>query len=222
MGLGHLDPQCGREDLVPGGLERRIRRIRPRARRHEALAEATRALGLGGLEPARDLPDLLVLEQAPHQLGARVLFLLALVAWKEHLRLDADQRRGHLEELARAFELVGSDPLDRGQELLGNPGDGDVEDVHVLLPDQVQEEVERTLEAVQLHHQEILACEERAVRVVQIHKRTNQSAAPMSTYTGRRRIRRALGKTNTSPMIAMNPQRPNSRYVSAARGGNSR
>ena len=76
-------------------------------------------------------------------------------------------------------ELIGLDGLDRSEELVGDAGDRDVEDVDVLLPDQVQQQVQRPLEAVELDDQELLARDERAVRYGQIHRRMNQSAAPI-------------------------------------------
>ena len=57
----------------------------------------------------------LVLEQAAHQLGARILGLglvLALRARQQHARLDLDQQRGHQQVLGGELELGGAHHLD--------------------------------------------------------------------------------------------------------------
>jgi hypothetical protein len=102
---------------------------------------------------------MLVLQQPPHQLGARVLEL-ALRSGpprQQHLRLDAYQRRRHLQELARPVQPQLLHVPYRAQELLSDLRDRDVENVDILLADQVQQQIERAREPVQLN-------DERAVR----------------------------------------------------------
>jgi hypothetical protein len=106
----------------------------------------------------------LVLEQAAHQIGPRVVLVLAAAAREEHLRLDTHQDRGHLEELAGALELEPLGAADRDEELLGDLGDRDVEDVDVLLADQVQQQVERAVEALQVDGLRVLGAAMRGWR----------------------------------------------------------
>src|SRR5688572_7456962 len=104
-------------------------------------------LGHAG-EVVRDLANLLVFEQPPDEFRARIFpRLVALVPRKQHLRLDAQQARGHLEVLGRLIDRHG---LDARQELFGDACDGDVVDVDALIPDQGQQQVERPLELLQL------------------------------------------------------------------------
>ena len=57
-------------------------------------------------EDVHHFAHLLVLEQAAHEFGARILpRLLAVGARQQHLRLDAQQARGHLEVLGRLVQL---------------------------------------------------------------------------------------------------------------------
>src|SRR5690606_2709978 len=140
----------------------------------------------GLLEPPRRLAEMLVLEQSAHQVGTRIdqLAILVHAPRQQHLRLDPDQRRGHLEELARTVEPEPLDPLDRLEELLGDAGDRDVEDVDVLFPDQVEQQVERTLEPLELHDEAGVG----DLRVRHhVESRTSAAARPSSIETGQSR-----------------------------------
>ena len=110
------------------------------------------AVRLGVLEPLRGVPEVLVLEQPPDQLRARVLDLALVVdpARQQHAGLDPDQRRRHLQELPRPVQVVRLHAPDGVEELVGDLRDGDVEDLDVLRADQVQEEVQRAVESLQL------------------------------------------------------------------------
>ena len=90
-----------------------------------------------------------------HQLGAWILHLAVRIhrPGQQHLRLDPDQKRRHLQELARPVQPQPRHPLDRPQELRRDLRDRDVEDVNVLHADQVQQQVERTLKPLQLDHE---------------------------------------------------------------------
>ena len=102
---------------------------------------------------SRGGPVLLVLEQAAHQLGARIALLLGGVGVLGHLGPRQEELRLHQHELGRHLEEVAGDVdvhllhgLQRGQVGLGDPGDGDVEDVDLVLLHQVEQQVERPLE----------------------------------------------------------------------------
>jgi hypothetical protein len=69
------------------------------------------------------------------------------------LRLDAHQQRRHLQELARPVQAQRLRTFDRLKELLRDLRDRDVENVDVLLADQMQQQIERTLEPVQLDNE---------------------------------------------------------------------
>jgi hypothetical protein len=97
----------------------------------------------------------LVFQQPAHQVRTRVVLVLFRTPGEEELRLDADQRRRHLQELPGPLQLQPVHLRDHRQELLGDARDRDVEDVDVLLANQVQQEVERPLEAIQAHLQRI-------------------------------------------------------------------
>src|SRR5690606_26834162 len=132
------------------------------------------------------LAEMLGLEETPHQRGTRVHQLSALIrpAREEHLRLDADQRRRHLEELAGAIEAQALDALDRAEELFRDARDRDVEDVDVLLANQVEQQIERALEPLELHDE--AAFGDRRVHA-HVESRTSASASPPSSDTGRSR-----------------------------------
>jgi hypothetical protein len=96
----------------------------------------------------RDLADLLILEQPPDEFRARILpRLVVLVPRQQHLRLDAQEPRRHLEVFGG---LVDRHRLDARQELFGDAGDRDVVDVDPLVTDQREQEVQRALEMLEL------------------------------------------------------------------------
>src|SRR5437667_1705 len=88
------------------------------------------------------------LEQPAHQLGAWILpFVLSQPARQQQLRLDAQQPRRHLEIVGR---LVQPQFADHREELIRDPRDREVGDVELVLVDQVQQQVERTRELLEL------------------------------------------------------------------------
>jgi hypothetical protein len=95
----------------------------------------------------------LILQQPPHQLRARILHLARSVRTprQQHLRFDPYQRRGQLQKLARPVQTERLHTRDRLQELPRDLRDRNVENVNVLFPDQVQQQIQWTLETVQLH-----------------------------------------------------------------------
>ena len=93
------------EQLAQRERERRFRR-RGRLRQVGA-REPVAPLLAGALEHVHHLAHLLVLEQATHELRARIVpRLLAIGARQQHLRLDAQQPRRHLEVVRRLVQLA--------------------------------------------------------------------------------------------------------------------
>ena len=102
----------------------------------------------GGLE-------LLVLEQAPHQRVARIFFVRRIAGRglgprQQHLALDVDQRRRHHQEFAGDVEVELLHQVQVLEVLLGDDRDLDVVDVHLVLLDQMNEQIERAFERLQL------------------------------------------------------------------------
>ena len=80
-----------------------------------------------------------------HQLVARVLLFGTgeRVGRKQHFRFDVDQRRGHVDEVGRDVDIELFELVEVIEILLGDFGDGNVVDVHLLLADQIEQEIER-------------------------------------------------------------------------------
>jgi hypothetical protein len=97
------------QDLLPGALQGGVLHEPPGPKLEVALGKPPGPLRLRPHQPGRDLPDLLVLQQPPHQLRPWVIFLLLVVAGKEHLCLDADEGSGHLQELPGPVQVPGLD-----------------------------------------------------------------------------------------------------------------
>src|SRR5690606_20007911 len=95
---------------------------------------------------------LLVLEQPADEFGPRIPPLLLrllrryLLARKEHPALDVSERGRHHQKLARHVEVHRAHAREVCEVLVEDEGDGDVEDVEPVLPDQVEQEIERPLE----------------------------------------------------------------------------
>ena len=117
-------------------------------RRQVAAGELLRAPLGGAAHPDGDLADLLVLEQPPHQLRARILpAVLLRAARQQHLRLEAHQPAGHVEVVGG---LVEAELVDGLEELVGDPRDRNVGDLELLFAQQVQQQIERAGERVEL------------------------------------------------------------------------
>src|SRR2546422_8230412 len=118
-----------------------------RAREHVAIEHLPLA------ERDRDLAEALILDQLLHQLGPRVLLGLFVLARQrqQHAALDVGEGRRHDEVLARAVEVQLGQLLEHRQVLVGDGGDGDVGDLHLVLLDEVEEQVERALEDGEPH-----------------------------------------------------------------------
>ena len=129
----------GRQQIGQRGAKRAGGCAAFRRGRHRAREAVRRALG-PRLEDVDDLAHLLVLEQPADQLGPRIVpGFRAIPPRQQHLRLDAQQPRGHLEVLRR---FVQPQRADADQELLGDPRDRDVVDVDLLLAEEREQQVE--------------------------------------------------------------------------------
>ena len=102
----------------------------------------------GGLE-------FLVLEQPPDQRIARIFLVVGIAGGglgprQQHPALDVDQRRRHHQELAGDVEVELLHQVEVLEVLLGDQRDRDVVDVHLVLLDQMNEQIERALERLHL------------------------------------------------------------------------
>ena len=100
--------------------------------------------------------ELLVFHEALDQhiagLGGRelrqVVVKLVALARDEALGLDLEQRRGHQQKVARHVQIEGLHAGHLGEVLIGDLGDGDGADIHLLAAHEVKQQVEGALEAV--------------------------------------------------------------------------
>ena len=69
-----------------------------------------------------------------------------LGAGQEQPALHEHELRRHVQELTGDVDVELAQSLQRGEVALGDAGDGDVEEVELVLLDEVQEQVERSLE----------------------------------------------------------------------------
>jgi hypothetical protein len=124
---------------------------------------------LRAFEPERGFAEMLVLEKAPHKLGPRVLQPIPFQtpSRQNHLRLDTDQQRGHFQEFASPIQTKHLDTRDRPQKLSGDVRNRNVENVDILFTDQMQQQIERAMEPVQLD-------DERALGVTTVCAATGQ------------------------------------------------
>ena len=135
------------------------------------LHQRRRTIGLGRRSAAReDIPTenrrraellgrltvLLIFEQPADELRAGVEFFGRIVVLaggrrrQEHLALDVRERRRHHEVLARDVDVQFLHEHDVLNVLLAQKSDRDVEDVELVLLDQVQQQVERSLKGREL------------------------------------------------------------------------
>ena len=85
--------------------------------------------------------------------GARIGFGFIVVALRRarqhHARFDFRQRRGHQQVFRRQYHVHFFHQVEVGEVLLGDEGNGDIEDVDVLLADEVDEQIERAAEGIE-------------------------------------------------------------------------
>ncbi len=98
------------------------------------------------VEELRSALEFFVFDEAMHEFRARIFLALGAgerIGWQEHLRLDVNQRRGHVNEIGgdvhvELFELV------KIIEILARDlRDGNVVNVDFLLLDEIEQEIER-------------------------------------------------------------------------------
>jgi hypothetical protein len=95
-----------------------------------------------------------MLEQAAHERFARILFRLVLLrgirARQQRSRLEVNERRCHDEKLARHVEIQLLHQREIGEVLLGDQRDRYVVDVHLALANEMNQQIERPLERIEL------------------------------------------------------------------------
>jgi len=73
------------------------------------------------------------------------------VGRQQHLRFDQDERGGHVQEICGDVDVQLFELVEVVQILTGDFGDGDVVDVHLLLADQVEQQIERAFVGFDVH-----------------------------------------------------------------------
>src|SRR5215471_3468728 len=92
--------------------------------------------------------ELLMLQQAVDQFGPRIILLLCAchrIARQEHLRFDMYQHGGHVDELGRNVHVEFANLLDIREILRGDLRNRDVVDIDVLLADEIEQQIQRSL-----------------------------------------------------------------------------
>ena len=110
-------------------------------------------LGRSRFEPGGRLLECLVFDELPDQIAARVGFLgrgFLLGVRQKHFAFNFHQRGGHDQKVAGQFDVRHLEDGDMPRELLGHRGDGDVEDVHLVFLDEVEQQVEGTVKLGQI------------------------------------------------------------------------
>ena len=110
------------------------------------------------LKLAGGVLELLVFDQPTNEFKARILFILFadlglgfLVGGQEFPAFDVDQGGRHHQELASDFEVQFPHLIDIGNELRGDSSEVDLVNVDLLLLDQVQQQIQRPFEHVELN-----------------------------------------------------------------------
>jgi hypothetical protein len=150
-----------RDEVVEARLEHLLARV-VEARHHGVRPRPLRGADLRLLvQDARGFLVALELEQPAHELLARVHVLLVALGLggldrHQHLRLDVDEGRRHHHELAGHVEAELLHHVQVLHVLARDGCDGDVVDVDLLALDEVEQEVERTLEEGQQDPRRVL------------------------------------------------------------------
>ena len=104
-----------------------------------------------GIELLRCQLHLFVLEQATHEFRARILGLfpgVGLAHGQQHARLDFDEHGRHQQVFAGKLKIAGADLIDVRKILPGHLSHRNVEDVEVLFANQVEQQIQRSLEGL--------------------------------------------------------------------------
>ena len=101
---------------------------------------------------AGDLLVALVLQESRDELGTRVelVALLLSVRGQQHARLDPGERRGHQQILAGDVDVELVHQIEVLEILLPDRGDRDLRDLHLVDPDQMEQQIEGPLEGRKL------------------------------------------------------------------------
>lgn len=141
----HPQPEHAKSDGAQSLFGKRRLRLFPGFRDPGAplLLQALKVLGR--------LLELLVLDELPYQLRPGVLDLglilrAPLRRGKQQAALDVHQLGSHEDELPGDLEVEHLHQVQVSEILVGDLDDRDVPDIHLLLPDQVQEQVQRSFE----------------------------------------------------------------------------
>jgi hypothetical protein len=70
---------------------------------------------------------------------------------QHHPRLDLHEQRGHLEEIADRIDVNLLQHREDLEVLLGDPRDGDLEHVQLMLPHEIEQQVQRACKRVELN-----------------------------------------------------------------------
>jgi len=101
------------------------------------------------VEELRGVFEFFVLDEALDEFFARIggLFLgrSQRIGREKHFGLDVDERGGHVDEFGGDVDVLNFELVEVGEVLRGDEGDLDVVDVHFLLFDEVEQEIEGTL-----------------------------------------------------------------------------
>ena len=102
------------------------------------------------VEGLRRLFEALVFLQTADELHPRVFFVLLglLLAGQEDAGFDLGEGGGHHQILTRQFELAGLHHLHIGHVLVGDLGHIDIQNINVLPPDKIQQQVQRAFEGL--------------------------------------------------------------------------
>jgi hypothetical protein len=135
--------------------------------------------------------DLFIVQQTTHQLGARVACIfdqVVLALGQQHARLDFDQHCRHQQVFRRQLEIALADLFDIDEVLQGDLRHRDIEDIEVLPPDQVQQQIERPFKCVKKDL-------ERIRRDIQVSRQARERFAVQACQGGvdRRRMRCVVG-----------------------------
>src|SRR5207244_12173267 len=164
-------------------------------------------------------------EQPAHRLCARGLpFAVPRTAGQECLRLDPQQTGGHLQVVRR---LAQAQVADHAQELIGDLRDREVGDVELVLADEMQQQIERARELLELDDEAGLVHgagggrqrrHEPAPATIR-NPPTTASPSCISRSAGQRKSVITPGASQLMSRIGMNPSMYSCRYFSPAPGG---
>ena len=115
------------------------------------MGEATFLLELAEAEETGGVLEFFILDELADELPARIVFLGVLLrrlvhAWQERPAFQIHQVGGHHDELGSEVDVEQLEGVDVVEILAGDALDGNGMDVHLVLFDEVEEEIERAFE----------------------------------------------------------------------------